>query len=201
MLHQLDPGAPRHSALNSAAACSVPAVDEESGRPKALLKTGRGWLLAITAAVVGFVIAMVIYGAPWHRSAAWGDVPTWLLAGGAGVTAWLALLQLSDLRKQIAGEIKRNEKRDRLLAKQLAEAEVRGEFRASAAGRRRQPGIRRTDDRACGKQLTSPDQRRYVQDHVEDQSAQHGGSDRQRRTRTNPSWPEVLAGRQGCRPG
>ena len=100
-------------------------MDEGSGRPKALLKTGRGWLLAITAAVVGFVIAMVIYGAPWHRSAAWGDVPTWLLAGGAGVTAWLALLQLRDLREWLAKEAIRNDKRDQLLDKQIAEAERR----------------------------------------------------------------------------
>jgi len=63
---------------------------------------------------------MVVYGKPWHRPAAWGNVPTWLLAVGAGATAWIALVQLSDLRKQITGEIRRNEKRDKLLDSQAA---------------------------------------------------------------------------------
>lgn len=100
-------------------------MNEESGKPKALLKTGRDWMLAITAAGVGFVVAMVIYGTPWHLRAAWGDVPTWLLAAGAVAAAWLALLQLGDLRDWLKREAVRNDKRDQLLDRQIAEADRR----------------------------------------------------------------------------
>jgi hypothetical protein len=106
---------------------SVPAVIEESEKPKPLLKDWRVRGLIIIAAAVGFVIGLVVFGTPWHLPPAWGDIPTWLLAVGAGATAWIALMQLSDLRDQIADEIERNKKRDGLVDKQLAEAESRAE--------------------------------------------------------------------------
>ena len=100
-------------------------MNEENENPKRLLKDRRVWGAAATAAVAGFLIAMVIFGEPWHQRPAWGDAPTWLLAAGAAVAALLALLQLRDLREWMAKEAVRNSKRDQLLDKQLAEAERR----------------------------------------------------------------------------
>jgi hypothetical protein len=100
-------------------------VNEEREKPKPPLKTGRVWSVIIIAAVVGFLIGMVFFRKPWNLPPAWGDVPTWLLAGLAAAAGWVGFVQLAILRRQIAEEIDRNEKRDRLLDKQLDEAERR----------------------------------------------------------------------------
>ena len=83
------------------------------------------WSLIIIAAVVGFLIGMVFFRKPWNLPPAWGDMPTWLLAGLAAAAGWVGFVQLAILRRQIAEEIDRNEKRYRLLDKQLDEAERR----------------------------------------------------------------------------
>lgn len=100
-------------------------MNEERERPKPLLKDWRVRGVAAAGVVAGFLIGLVIFGAPWHLPSAWGDIPTWLLAAGASAAAWIALLQLSDLRRQIAEDAERNRKRDQLLDKQIAEAERR----------------------------------------------------------------------------
>jgi hypothetical protein len=100
-------------------------VNEERKTLKALLSDRRIRGMIFAAVAVGFLIGLVVFGAPWRLPPAWGDIPTWLLAVGAGATAWIALLQLSDLRAQIADEIRRNKKRDQLVDKQLEESERR----------------------------------------------------------------------------
>lgn len=60
-------------------------------------KDGRVIALCIGCFFAGFLIAMLIFGAPWHLPPAWGDIPTWItgiatavLAVFAIVTAWYA---------------------------------------------------------------------------------------------------------------
>lgn len=106
---------------------SVPAMNARDEKPEPLLKDPRVRGVIAAAAVAGFLVGMVFFGEPWHLPPAWGDVPTWLLAAGAAITAWLALMQLRDLREWIAKEAVRNSKRDQLLDKQIAEAGRREE--------------------------------------------------------------------------
>jgi len=56
----------------------------------------------IAGPVAGFVIALLVFKWPGHLAAAWGDVPTWILAVFAVFGAALALSQLSILRQQAA---------------------------------------------------------------------------------------------------
>jgi hypothetical protein len=107
-------------------------VNEES-EPKPLLKDWRVRGLISGAVLVGFLIGLLVFGAPWHLPPAWGDIPTWLLAVGAAAAAGVALLQLRILREQMAEDAKRNIKRDKLLDRQLTESEAR-----AASERRRQ---------------------------------------------------------------
>jgi hypothetical protein len=44
--------------------------------------------------VAGFVIAMLIFGSPWHLPPAWGDIPTWFLVVLAAAGGWFTLSQL-----------------------------------------------------------------------------------------------------------
>jgi hypothetical protein len=85
------------------------------------------------AAAIGFTAGLLIFGQPWHLPPNYGDVPTWLAALFAAIAGWIGLSQLGMLRKQIADEAERNDKRDKLLDRQLEEAEAR-----SAASRRTQ---------------------------------------------------------------
>jgi hypothetical protein len=86
------------------------------------------------AAVAGFLLGLLVFGQPWHRSPDFGDVPTWLAATFAAFAGWIALDQLRILREQVAEEADRNEKRDELLDRQLAEAEARAvSYRRSQA--------------------------------------------------------------------
>jgi hypothetical protein len=82
----------------------------------------------------GFLIGLLAFGEPWRLPPAWGDIPTWLaalFAGIAGIAAvsqlGVALDQIGMLRQQIADEAERNVTRDKLMDKQLAEAERRAE--------------------------------------------------------------------------
>lgn len=111
--------APEYSARSLVAACSVPAVNEQSEKPKPLLRTGRVWGLIIIAAVVGFLIGMVFFGKPWHLPPAWGDVPTWLLAAGAAVTSWYAVRAFSEQHREVAA-IEQQVKDGQELARQQA---------------------------------------------------------------------------------
>jgi hypothetical protein len=103
--------------------------------------------LAAGCLVTGFVVGMVIFGQPWHLPPAWGDIPTWFLAIGAGITAWYAVQayskqsreveaieqQVRDGQEERKREAERNIKRDKLMDAQLAEAGAR-----AALERRRQ---------------------------------------------------------------
>jgi hypothetical protein len=100
-------------------------VNEERKKPKPLLEDWRVRGVAAAGVVAGFLIGLVIFGAPWRLPPAWGDIPTWLLAVLALAAGWVGFVQLGILRRQIAEEAERNEKRDRLLDKQIAEAEQR----------------------------------------------------------------------------
>lgn len=84
----------------------------------------KDWRVAV-GLIAGFLIGMVIFGAPWHLQGAWGDVPTWLLAVVGAAAAWAGLSQLRAIQQQMAEETRRNVKRDELLDKQLAEADAR----------------------------------------------------------------------------
>lgn len=77
--------------------------------------------------VVGFLIGLLIFGKPWHLPPAWGDIPTWLLVVLAAAASWVGFAQLSALRQQMAEEALRNVQRDKLMDKQLEEAERREE--------------------------------------------------------------------------
>jgi hypothetical protein len=88
-------------------------------------KDWRVIVLAICCATVGFVAAAVLFGAPWHLTPAWGDIPTWLAFIAASVAGGVALTQLSQQQQQITEESVRNVQRDKLLSTQLTEAQER----------------------------------------------------------------------------
>jgi hypothetical protein len=55
--------------------------------------------------VAGFVLAMLIFGRPWHLPPNWGDIPTWFLvvlaaAQGGWFTLSQLLVQQQALREQ-----------------------------------------------------------------------------------------------------
>jgi hypothetical protein len=86
----------------------------------------KDWRAAGAAGViVGFVIGLLLFYAPWHMRPAYGDLATWLLVVLGAVGGFAALRQLGILQKQIKDEADRNVKRDQLLDRQLAEAEAR----------------------------------------------------------------------------
>ena len=100
-------------------------MDEENGERKPLLIDWRVRGLIGAALVAGFLIGLLVFGAPWRLPPDWGDIPTWLLVAAAAVAGWAGLDQLRILRGQIADEVGRNKKRDELVDKQIAEAERR----------------------------------------------------------------------------
>jgi hypothetical protein len=73
----------------------------------------------------GFLLGMLIFGAPWHLPANWGDVPTWLLVALGVLAGATGLYQFSVFVRNNAEETTRNIKRDDLLDRQLAEANSR----------------------------------------------------------------------------
>ena len=114
-------------------------------RDLAWLRDWRVRTLAAASSAVGFLIAALIFGKPWHLQPNWGDIPTWLAVAVATVGGWIALSQLRTQQQQIAEEAQRNTRRDELLDKQVAEAETR-----AVSERRRQAedveALRRTSE-------------------------------------------------------
>jgi hypothetical protein len=88
-------------------------------------KDWRNGSVAGGSLLVGFLVGLLIFGAPWHLPADWGDVPTWLLALFALIGGWVGLYQLHILREQFGEEVRLNAKRDGLMDKWLAEAKRR----------------------------------------------------------------------------
>jgi hypothetical protein len=111
-------------------ACSVPRVEDERERP--LLKDRRVQGLIAVGALAGFLVGLLVFGSPWHLPPDWGDIPTWLLVVLAGAAGWVGFGQLRALWQQIAEDALLNVKRDKLMDKQLEEAE-----RREASDRRR----------------------------------------------------------------
>lgn len=68
----------------------------------------------LLCALAGFLLGLLIFGAPWRLPPAWGDIPTWLTAAFTGllavfavITAWYAReafrqqsVEVSDLLKE-----------------------------------------------------------------------------------------------------
>jgi hypothetical protein len=106
-------------------ASSLPRVDDERERP--LLKDRRVQGLIAVAVLAGFLAGLLIFGSPWHLPPNWGDIPTWLLVVLAAAASWVGFAQLGALRQQIAEDALRNITRDKLMDKQLEEAERRQE--------------------------------------------------------------------------
>ena len=98
---------------------------EKPEKPVSPFKDRRVQGLIAVAVVAAFLVGMVLDEKLWRRQAVWGDIPTWLLAVGGFAAAGIALIQLNDLRGQVADDAKRNRKRDELMDKQIAEAERR----------------------------------------------------------------------------
>jgi hypothetical protein len=71
------------------------------------------------------MLGWLISGHVWRLPPNWGDIPTWILAILAGIAGWLGLGQFRLLRDQLTEERALNAKRDKLMNRQLAEAERR----------------------------------------------------------------------------
>jgi hypothetical protein len=63
-------------------------------RDFAWAKNWRVLVLAALCAGAGFVIAMLIFGSPWHLPPNWGDIPNWFLVVLAAAGGWFTLSQL-----------------------------------------------------------------------------------------------------------
>jgi hypothetical protein len=77
--------------------------------------------LAAGCGLAGFLIALLIFGSPWHLPPDWGDIPTWIAVAVASIGGGIALSQLRQQQMVIQGEIARNQKRDDLVDGQLRE--------------------------------------------------------------------------------
>ncbi len=106
-------------------ASNLPRVDDEREGP--LLKDRRVQGLIAAGVLAGFLAGLLIFGSPWHLPPSWGDIPTWLLVVLAAAASWVGFAQLGALRQQMAEDALRNIKRDKLMDKQLDEAERRAE--------------------------------------------------------------------------
>jgi len=71
--------------------------------------------------VVGFLLGLLIFGAPWRLPPNWGDIPTWLLVVLGAVGGWAALGQLRALQKQVADAA--NEAEARAITRRREQAE------------------------------------------------------------------------------
>jgi hypothetical protein len=89
------------------------------------LKDARVLGTITVATLAGFGVGLLVCGQLWNLPLNYGDIPTWLAAGFAAIAGWVALRQLRILRDQIKEDADRNDKRDQLLDKQIAEAEAR----------------------------------------------------------------------------
>lgn len=86
-------------------------------RDLAWLKDWRVLIFSGGCLFAGFILAMLIFGSPWHLPPAWGDIPTWITAIatiglliGAVITAVYAVKDFRDQARQIAGLQKENER-------------------------------------------------------------------------------------------
>jgi hypothetical protein len=89
------------------------------------LKDRRVVVFGIGCTLVGFLLALLIFGKPWQLPPNWGDIPTWLAVPVASVGGWIALVQLRQQQDVIASDIERSQKRDELLDRQLRELDDR----------------------------------------------------------------------------
>jgi hypothetical protein len=94
-------------------------VNEGSEKPKPLRKDWRVRGVAAAGLVAGFLVGLVIFGAPWRLPPAWGDIPTWLLAVGAAVTSWYAVRAFLEQHREVAA-IEQQVKDGQRLARQQA---------------------------------------------------------------------------------
>lgn len=76
---------------------------------------------AFGCALAGFLLALLIFGDPWHLPPNWGNIPRWLAVLVASVGGWIALSQLRQQQAIIQSDIERSQKRDDLLDGQLRE--------------------------------------------------------------------------------
>lgn len=88
----------------------------------------KDWRVAgIIGLLTGFLIGLLAFGQPWHLQPDWGDLPTWLLFGVGLVGGVIGLLQFRTFVREQGAEARRNEKRDKLMDRQLDDAERRAE--------------------------------------------------------------------------
>jgi hypothetical protein len=85
------------------------------------LRERRVLAFGIVCAAAGFLLALLIFGEPWHLPPNWGDIPTWLTVLVGAIAAWFVYGQLEQQAQAIREEFNRNANRDKLLAGQLAE--------------------------------------------------------------------------------
>jgi hypothetical protein len=102
-------------------------VNEGSEKPRPLRKDWRVRVVSITAAVIGFLIGLVVFGAPWRLPPAWGDIPTWLLALGAAVTSWYAVRAFSEQHREVAAIERQVEDGQEVARQQAKLLELQGE--------------------------------------------------------------------------
>jgi uncharacterized membrane-anchored protein YhcB (DUF1043 family) len=85
------------------------------------------WLAAIIGLAVGILMGLLLFGESWRLQPDWGDLPTWLLFGIGLVGGVIGLLQFRTFVREQSAEAGRNEKRDKLMDRQLDDAERRAE--------------------------------------------------------------------------
>jgi hypothetical protein len=129
---------------NPVSGCSVPAVNDECEEPKPMHADWRVRGAAAVGVVVGFLIGLVIFGAPWHLPPAWGDIPTWITAIatiglliGAIVTARYAIKAFQAQSDQLAEQRELNKEQTTVLRLQA------NELRASLDQRKREEAEQR----------------------------------------------------------
>ena len=99
-------------------------------------KDRRVYVAGFVCLAVGILLGWLVSGHIWRLPPNWGDIPTWVLAVLAGIAGWLGFGQFRMLRDQLKEERALNAKRDKLMGRQLAEAERRAlaDQRAQAEG-------------------------------------------------------------------
>lgn len=100
--------------------------------------------MAIAAAAIGFLIGLVVFGAPWHLPPAWGDIPSCTsaiatvgLLIGAIITAMYAIKAFRTQSAQLKDQREINAKQTEVLGLQVTE------LRESIDERRREAWQRR----------------------------------------------------------
>lgn len=82
------------------------------------LKDSRVIVVAGACAVAGFLIAALIFGAPWHLPPDWGDIPTWLATLAASLAAAMAyrVYQVEAQRDRISEQERRSAQAAKVVA-------------------------------------------------------------------------------------